>query len=309
MRHYSTKAGTILFFTFFLFSCSQYDYTSLVYTPAKLSIGYLYEYHSDSNLADPSQFTAGKERTFIYLQNPTVYEKISCINGRYLEGFLFFSTRIMDWNMMRPQEIRSEAFLRKDAAIHHLDGTYARVIERYDFQNRRVVIETYRITADKKETFTKPVREKQTLPFDPEKEELFFISGDFPAQLFLLAPFFDRAKQSIFKMQINGYVQMMQFTPQQQDFFSYNGQHIACLPFHVTAAGLMGRIFSKSLSFWVADEPQGRYLVRFRNENWPFNEYRLARRTAMKPDEWEAFKQKIKDEFSPEGYVEIDYEE
>ena len=42
---------------------------------------------------------------------------------------------------------------------------------------------------------------------------------------------------------------------------------------------------------------------------WTDTEYRLVCRTVMNIDEWEAFKQTVKDEFSPEGYVNVVYEE
>ena len=94
-----------------------------------------------------------------------------------------------------------------------------------------------------------------------------------------------------------------------KETLSYNGQQWNCLKFRMEPAGLMSRILGKKLFFWLEADSGYYYLVRFRNENTPFHEYQLARRTAMKLEEWEAFKQTVKDEFSPEGYIDVVYEE
>ena len=302
----------MLFLSFLCISCGQKaERVQFAYNPAQMDVGYLYEYHGSYN---SQRFTAGASKQFFYLTASDTLETAEFSDDDPLiRGVLSYSRQVMDWRFFMMKEIVSEAFLTRQVKFAKNAGGSVKATIRRNYDTGESYRDVYMIFGNQPETLKKPEHELETwrIELDKLKEQaLFRFANTIPSSFFMVSRFFNpgTAKVSVPVVQA-GYETNAFCIYEKKETLSYNGQQWNCLKFRMEPAGLMSRILGKKLFFWLEADSGYYYLVRFRNENWPFNEYQLARRTAMTSEEWEAFKQTVKDEFSPEGYIDITYEE
>ena len=310
MKHQLSIA--ILFLSFLCISCRQKaERVQFAYNPAQMDVGYLYEYHGSYN---NRHFTAGTSKQFFYLTASDTLETVDFSDDDPLiRGILSYSRQIMDWRFYMMKEIVSESFLTKQVKFAKNAGSSVKVTVRKNYDTGESYRDAYMIYGSQPETLKKPEHENETwrIELDKLKEQAIFrFSNDIPASFFMVSRFFNPdVKKALLPVAHANYQTNAFCIYEKKETLSYNGQQWNCLKFRMEPAGLMSRILGKKLFFWLEADSGYYYLVRFRNENTPFHEYQLVRRTAMKLEEWEAFKQTVKDEFSPAGYIDIVYEE
>ena len=128
-----------------------------------------------------------------------------------------------------------------------------------------------------------------------------------PIDIFIAGRFLAEDTTSRLPINDKGYITDASFMPHKtEETFSYNGIDYSCKRFRIKNKSLLAQFFGKETYFLRESDSGLNYPVCFKGAD---AEYRLARRTAMKLEEWNAFKQTVKDEFSPEGYIDIVYEE
>ena len=302
----------MLFLGLLCASCGQKaERVQFAYNPAQMDVGYLYEYHGSYN---NRRFTAGASKQFFYLTASDTLETAEFSDDDPLiRGVISYGREVMDWRFFMMKEIVSEGFLTKQAKFAKNAGTFIKAAIRKNYDTGTLYYDTYTIFGSRPETLTGPEHNIETRHIELDKLQeraLFRFSNTIPSSFFMVSRFFNPdIKKTVLPVAHANYETDAFCIYEKKETISYNGQQWNCLKFRMEPAGLMSRILGKKLFFWLEADSGYYYLVRFRNENTPFHEYQLARRTAMTSEEWEAFKQTVKDEFSPEGYIDIVYEE
>ena len=160
---------------------------------------------------------------------------------------------------------------------------------------------------NKPETILHPIHDKGVHSFQTDKLPVFEFFGDMPIDIFIAGRFLAEDTTSRLPINDKGYITDASFMPHKtEETFSYNSIDYSCKRFRIKNKSLLAPFFSKETYFLRESDSGLNYPVCFKGAD---AEYRLARRTVMKLEEWEAFKQTVKDEFSPAGYIDIVYEE
>lgn len=298
----NTTAGIILALILCA-GCSQRVHEAIIYDAAKMDSGYVYEYRGSVN---PRQFTENGSKVYVYSMPEDSIELLYEWTDDYATGLLRETTIIMDMQQCLKKSIAVHTYLAVNHTISPAVKFDYKSVITYDFERSIMTKDEYWVDGRKPETITHPLHDASSVGFDPKTVPVFDFFDMFPIDLFIAGRFLDENTTSLLPINERGYHTYAYFVPEKRETFSYNGTSYVCRAFTIRKKGLTAKLFDKPKSFLRETDSGFQYPVCFKEGEI---EYRLASRTAMKPDEWEAFKQKIKDEFSPEGYLEIDYEE
>ena len=283
--------------------CTSPTVDSVKYDPAKMDAGYFYEYHGSVH---PRQFVESDLKIYFYIISGTRVESLYAWADAFVSGVLRETAVTIDTDRCLKQAISERAYLAAQYKISpFIKFDYKRAVD-YDFSAQTVTKDEYWVDSNKPETILHPIHDKGVRSFQAGKLPVFEFFGGMPVDIFIAGRFL--AEDAVSRLRVNdkGYITDAFFIPHKTEAFSYNGSGYSCKRFKIKNKGIMAQFFGKETYFLRESDSGVNYPVCFKGGD---AEYRLARRTAMKIEEWEAFKQTVKDEFSPEGYIDITYEE
>lgn len=287
-----------------LCSCSSAVVETVQYDAAKMDAGYFYEYHGSVH---PHQFVESGLKIYFYVISDTRIESLYAWTDTSVKGALIETSIMMDAARCLKQAISERAYLATQYKIDpFIKFDYKREVV-YDFSAQTVTKDEYWVDGNKPETILHPIHDKGVHSFQTDKLPVFEFFGDMPIDIFIAGRFLAEDTTSRLPINDKGYITDASFMPHKtEETFSYNGIDYSCKRFRIKNKSLLAQFFGKETYFLRESDSGLNYPVCFKGAD---AEYRLARRTAMKLEEWNAFKQTVKDEFSPEGYIDIVYEE
>ena len=287
-----------------LCSCSSAVVETVQYDAAKMDVGYFYEYHGSVH---PHQFVESGLKIYFYVISDTRIESLYAWTDTSVKGALIETSIMMDAASCLKQAISERAYLATQYKIDpFIKFDYKREVV-YDFSAQTVTKDEYWVNGNKPETILHPIHDKGVHSFQTDKLPVFEFFGDMPIDIFIAGRFLAEDTTSRLPINDKGYITDASFMPHKtEETFSYNSIDYSCKRFRIKNKSLLAPFFSKETYFLRESDSGLNYPVCFKGAD---AEYRLARRTAMKLEEWNAFKQTVKDEFSPEGYIDIVYEE
>lgn len=287
-----------------LCSCSSAVVETVQYDAAKMDAGYFYEYHGSVH---PHQFVESGLKIYFYVISDTRIESLYAWTDTSVKGALIETSIMMDAARCLKQAISERAYLATQYKIDpFIKFDYKREVV-YDFSAQTVTKDEYWVNGNKPETILHPIHDKGVHSFQTDKLPVFEFFGDMPIDIFIAGRFLAENTTSRLPINDKGYITDASFMPHKtEETFSYNSIDYSCKRFRIKNKSLLALFFSKETYFLRESDSGLNYPVCFKGAD---AEYRLARRTAMKLEEWNAFKQTVKDEFSPEGYIDIVYEE
>ena len=287
-----------------LCSCSSAVVETVQYDAAKMDAGYFYEYHGSVH---PHQFVESGLKIYFYVISDTRIESLYAWTDTSVKGALIETSIMMDAACCLKQAISERAYLATQYKIDpFIKFDYKREVV-YDFSAQTVTKDEYWVNGNKPETILHPIHDKGAHSFQTDKLPVFEFFGDMPIDIFIAGRFLAEDTTSRLPINDKGYITDASFMPHKTgETFSYNSIDYSCKRFRIKNKSLLALFFSKETYFLRESDSGLNYPVCFKGAD---AEYRLARRTAMKLEEWNAFKQTVKDEFSPEGYIDIVYEE
>ena len=287
-----------------LCSCSSAVVETVQYDAAKMDVGYFYEYHGSVH---PHQFVESGLKIYFYVISDTRIESLYAWTDTSVKGALIETSIMMDAARCLKQAISERAYLATQYKIDpFIKFDYKREVV-YDFSAQTVTKDEYWVNGNKPETILHPIHDKGVHSFQTDKLPVFEFFGDMPIDIFIAGRFLAEDTTSRLPINDKGYITDASFMPHKtEETFSYNSIDYSCKRFRIKNKSLLALFFSKETYFLRESDSGLNYPVCFKGAD---AEYRLARRTAMKLEEWNAFKQTVKDEFSPEGYIDIVYEE
>ena len=287
-----------------LCSCSSAVVETVQYDAAKMDAGYFYEYHGSVH---PHQFVESGLKIYFYVISDTRIESLYAWTDTSVKGALIETSIMMDAARCLKQAISERAYLATQYKIDpFIKFDYKREVV-YDFSAQTVTKDEYWVDGNKPETILHPIHDKGVHSFQTDKLPVFEFFGDMPIDIFIAGRLLAEDTTSRLPINDKGYITDASFMPHKtEETFSYNSIDYSCKRFRIKNKSLLALFFSKETYFLRESDSGLNYPVCFKGAD---AEYRLARRTAMKLEEWNAFKQTVKDEFSPEGYIDIVYEE
>ena len=287
-----------------LCSCSSAVVETVQYDAAKMDVGYFYEYHGSVH---PHQFVESGLKIYFYVISDTRIESLYAWTDTSVKGALIETSIMMDAARCLKQAISERAYLATQYKIDpFIKFDYKREVV-YDFSAQTVTKDEYWVNGNKPETILHPIHDKGVHSFQTDKLPVFEFFGDMPIDIFIAGRFLAEDTTSRLPINDKGYITDASFMPHKtEETFSYNSIDYSCKRFRIKNKSLLAPFFSKETYFLRESDSGLNYPVCFKGAD---AEYRLVRRTAMKLEEWNAFKQTVKDEFSPEGYIDIVYEE
>ena len=287
-----------------LCSCSSAVVETVQYDAAKMDAGYFYEYHGSVH---PHQFVESGLKIYFYVISDTRIESLYAWTDTSVKGALIETSIMMDAARCLKQAISERAYLATQYKIDpFIKFDYKREVV-YDFSAQTVTKDEYWVNGNKPETILHPIHDKGVHSFQTDKLPVFEFFGDMPIDIFIAGRFLAEDTTSRLPINDKGYITDASFMPHKtEETFSYNSIDYSCKRFRIKNKSLLALFFSKETYFLRESDSGLSYPVCFKGADV---EYRLARRTAMKLEEWNAFKQTVKDAFSPEGYIDIVYEE
>ena len=287
-----------------LCSCSSAVVETVQYDAAKMDVGYFYEYHGSVH---PHQFVESGLKIYFYVISDTRIESLYAWTDTSVKGALIETSIMMDAASCLKQAISERAYLATQYKIDpFIKFDYKREVV-YDFSAQTVTKDEYWVNGNKPETILHPIHDKGVHSFQTDKLPVFEFFGDMPIDIFIAGRFLAEDTTSRLPINDKGYITDASFMPHKtEETFSYNSIDYSCKRFRIKNKSLLAPFFSKETYFLRESDSGLNYPVCFKGAD---AEYRLVRRTAMNIEEWNAFKQTVKDEFSPEGYIDIVYEE
>ena len=287
-----------------LCSCSSAVVETVQYDAAKMDAGYFYEYHGSVH---PHQFVESGLKIYFYVISDTRIESLYAWTDTSVKGALIETSIMMDAARCLKQAISERAYLATQYKIDpFIKFDYKREVV-YDFSAQTVTKDEYWVNGNKPETILHPIHDKGVHSFQTDKLPVFEFFGDMPIDIFIAGRFLAEDTTSRLPINDKGYITDASFMPHKtEETFSYNSIDYSCKRFRIKNKSLLALFFSKETYFLRESDSGLNYPVCFKGAD---AEYRLARRTAMNIEEWNAFKQTVKDEFSPEGYIDMVYEE
>ena len=287
-----------------LCSCSSAVVETVQYDAAKMDVGYFYEYHGSVH---PHQFVESGLKIYFYVISDTRIESLYAWTDTSVKGALIETSIMMDAARCLKQAISERAYLATQYKIDpFIKFDYKREVV-YDFSAQTVTKDEYWVDGNKPETILHPIHDKGVHSFQTDKLPVFEFFGDMPIDIFIAGRFLAEDTTSRLPINDKGYITDASFMPHKtEETFSYNSIDYSCKRFRIKNKSLLALFFSKETYFLRESDSGLNYPVCFKGAD---AEYRLVRRTAMNIEEWNAFKQTVKDEFSPEGYIDIVYEE
>ena len=287
-----------------LCSCSSAVVETVQYDAAKMDAGYFYEYHGSVH---PHQFVESGLKIYFYVISDTRIESLYAWTDTSVKGALIETSIMMDAARCLKQAISERAYLATQYKIDpFIKFDYKREVV-YDFSAQTVTKDEYWVDGNKPETILHPIHDKGVHSFQTDKLPVFEFFGDMPIDIFIAGRFLAEDTTSRLPINDKGYITDASFMPHKtEETFSYNSIDYSCKRFRIKNKSLLAPFFSKETYFLRESDSGLNYPVCFKGAD---AEYRLVRRTAMNIEEWNAFKQTVKDEFSPEGYIDIVYEE
>ena len=290
--------------TALLCGCSSAAVENVKYDAAKMDAGYFYEYYGSVH---PRQFVESSLKIYFYVISGTRIESLYAWTDTSVKGVLIETSVTMDADRCLKQVISERAYLAAQYKVSpFIKFDYKRTVD-YDFSAQTVTKDEYWVDGNKPETILHPIHDKGAHSFQTDKLPVFEFFGDMPIDIFIAGRFLAEDTTSRLPINDKGYITDASFMPHKtEETFSYNSIDYSCKRFRIKNKGILAQFFGKETYFLRESDSGLNYPVCFKGAD---AEYRLARRTVMKLEEWEAFKQTVKDEFSPEGYIDIVYEE